>query len=203
MKHSVTLLPSRRNHCRGDSKVTCIAVVFLMILGSIGGYIYLQQTGFSLAGSSVRTVKNTTAAQKKDYLKGVRKEIPAMRAITASVDEIIRGVRSGAYKSQIDINKKAADIENRMDMSMSNLRKLKVPDEFGSGQKELLGTFGAYKKTIDKTRRINNVIAGNMDQIENSLLEIDNSFRQGTQQFNTAIGLLRKKQGELRLGSIL
>jgi methyl-accepting chemotaxis protein len=180
-----------------------MAVVFILILGSIGGYIYLQRTGFSLAGSSVHTVKKTTTAQKKEYLKGVKKEIPAIRTITASVDELIKGVRNGTYKSQFDINKKAADIENRMESAMGNLKRLKVPEEFGSAQKELLSTFSTYKKTVDKLRRINNVIAGNMDQIENSLLEIDNLYRQGTQQFNTALGLLRKKQGELKLGSIL
>jgi hypothetical protein len=188
---------------RGGSNVACIAVVFILIIGAVGGYIYLQQQGFSLAGSSVNSVKNTTASQKKDYLKLLKKESRSLNTVSSSLDELIKGVRSGSFKTQVDINTRAADVENRMATSLSKLQKMKVPCEFAEGHKEIMTSFKSYSDCLSKVRRINNVLAGNMDQIDQNLQEISTIYQKGNQQISTGMGMIRKKQGELRLGTII
>jgi len=201
--HSHTMRKKRLLQ-RGGSSASCIAIMVIAMFIGIAVYIfYLKPQGFLTAGSSVSTVKNTTEAQKKDYLKQMKKCGSSLKGISQSLGEFIAGAKSGAYKSQADINKKAMDVENRLQEVLGALKSLKTPEEFGDGQKKLMSSIPDYFDCIKKLRSLNSVVAGNIDQIDTKITEIEGIYSRGNEKLSSGIAALREKQRSLKLGSIL
>lgn len=198
-------LPFKTTGSLGASTHGCIAIVVILVLIAGGLYIfYFREHGLQFPGSSINIVKQTTTQQKKDYLKGVKKQYPAMSGIGRTTGEFITGVKSGAYKTQSDINIKAADIENRIESIIYDLKRLKTPAEFADGQKMLMSSFSSYNDCLKKLRKINSsAIAGNLDMIDQNLRDIESACTAGNEKLSSGINILRRKQSELKLGNIL
>lgn len=190
---------------KGGSTHGCIAAVFFLVLIAGGLYIfYFREHGLQMPGESIRTLKQATVDQKIEYLKGVKLQISPAAGIGPRLASFISGVKKGSYRTQIDINRQAADIENRMEAIISALKGLKTPIEFAEGQKALLQSFASYHKCLKGLRSINSsAVAGNLDMIDSTLSELETSLNAGNEQLSTAVSMIRKKQKELKLPAIL
>lgn len=187
-------------HMRG-STAGCVAVVIVLILIGAGAYIfYFREHGFTNAGGALHTVSNTTDSQKKDYLKEMKSLSAGVYSIRDMLGSFIAGVKKGEYKTQVDINKKAMDIENRMEETLSSLKKLSVPTEFSEGQKGIMDGLSSYYKCLKGLRRLNSsAIAGNIDMIDTALKQIQDDYGQGSSQITGGAEKISKKRKELKL----
>lgn len=189
---------------RGGSSAGCIAFMFILVLIGAAVYIfYLKPQGFLDAGSKIKTVKNTSESQKREYLKRMKQNCSDLKSSSRSLGEFISGVKGGAYKSQADINKKAMDIENRLEESLAAMKGLLTPEEFGEGQTILMTSITDFSDCIKKLRNLNSVIAGNMDQIDTSITEIENTYARGNEKLASGLKTLRDVQKSLELPQIL
>jgi hypothetical protein len=197
-------LPSRPSRGEtGSTNTGCVAIIFILILAATVAIIYFGGQGLTNAGKSFPTVKGATSAQKKDYLKAVKKQAAPMIAMSSDLSVFVADVRKGVYKNQVDVNKKAMDIENRMTDCYNQLHKLKVPADFTDGHRKVLTSISSFYKCLVDLRKLNNVVAGNMDQIEQRINDIDNNYRIGSEQLSSGLMMLKKKQRDLGLGRIL
>jgi hypothetical protein len=198
--------PMPSMQARGESGSTntgCVAIVFILIIAAAVAFIYFGAQGLTNAGKSFPTFKGASAAQKKEYLGAVKKQMPSMIAISNDLSIFIADVRKGVYKSQADVNKKAMDIENRLTDSYNQLQKIKVPVEFTDGHRKLMTSISSFYKCLVGLRKLNNIVAGNMDQIDIKINEIDIGYKSGCERLTNGYIMLKKKQKELNLGRII
>jgi|GEM_PF-2731730 len=196
----------KRLNQRGGSAFGCIAFMVILILAGAAFYIfYLKPQGFLDAGVKINTVKNTSESQKREYLKRMKKACSYLKGSSRSLGKFITGVKSGEgeYKSQADINKKSMDIENRLEESLNTMKSLKTPEEFGEGQKTLMTSITDFSDCIRKLRSLNSVVAGNVDQIDTAIAEIESTYARGNEKLDSGLTKMRDVQKSLGLGSIL
>jgi len=189
---------------RGGSAFGCIAFMFILILIGAAVYIfYLKPQGFLDAGSKIKTVKNTSESQKREYLKRMKQNCSNLKGSSRSLGKFISGVKSGEYKSQADINKKAMDIENRLAESLEAMKGLLTPEEFGEGQTKLMTSSTDFFDCINKLRKLNSVVAGNMDQIDTAIVEIESTYARGNEKLESGMKTMRDVQKSLELPQIM
>ncbi|MGV8120311.1 MAG: hypothetical protein AB2L14_11170 [Candidatus Xenobiia bacterium LiM19] len=191
---------------RGGSAFGCIAFMFVLILIGAAVYVfYLKPQGFFDAGVKINTVKNTTESQKREYLKRMKKACSTLKGSSRSLGKFISGVKSGEgeYKSQADINRKAMDIENRLEESLTAMKGLKTPEEFGEGQTKLMTSITDFFDCINRLRKLNSVIAGNMDQIDTAIVEIESTYARGNEKLESGMKTMRDVQKSLELPQIM
>ncbi|MHC9542433.1 MAG: hypothetical protein AB9903_23220 [Vulcanimicrobiota bacterium] len=189
---------------RGGSAFGCIAFMFILILiGAAVYFFYLKPQGFFDAGPKIKTVKNTSESQKREYLKRMKQNCSNLKNSSRSLGKFISGVKSGEYKSQADINRKAMDIENRLAESLGAMKGLLTPEEFGEGQTKLMTSITDFSDCIKKLRNLNSVTAGNINKIDAEIAEIENTFTRGNEKLESGLKAMREVQKSLELPQIL